>query len=86
MSDDLIIPELTGFDVLDQLRADEQTRNLPVIVVSSKSLTAQEVAYLQEHATAVLSKVSFADEGAARRIEILLDEALLQSADVHDKQ
>jgi CheY-like chemotaxis protein len=32
---DLWLPEVTGFEILRRLRADERTRRIPVIVVSS---------------------------------------------------
>jgi two-component system response regulator len=32
---DLNIPKISGFDVLEAIRADEHTRHLPVIVLSS---------------------------------------------------
>jgi len=32
---DLSLPEVSGFEVLERLRADERTRRVPVIVVSS---------------------------------------------------
>ena len=64
---DLAMPEMDGFEVLGALRTQEATRELPVIVVTSKSLTAKESAYLQEHATAVLSKSKFSDEDTTQQ-------------------
>ena len=34
---DLMIPEIDGFDVLDKIRSDEKTEDLPVIIVSARS-------------------------------------------------
>ncbi|HET9792027.1 MAG TPA: ATP-binding protein, partial [Candidatus Angelobacter sp.] len=39
---DLVMPERTGFEVLEKLRMQEKTRNLPVIVCTSKPLSTQE--------------------------------------------
>ncbi len=39
---DLVMPGMGGFEVLQKLRASEQTRRLPVIVYTSKLLTADE--------------------------------------------
>jgi signal transduction histidine kinase/DNA-binding response OmpR family regulator len=39
---DLVMPGMGGFEVLQQLRAKEQTRRLPVIVYTSKILTGEE--------------------------------------------
>ncbi len=60
---DLMMPGLTGFDVLAALRSDEQTASLPVIVVTAKDLTPQERQALQTGAAALLQKGQFsADE------------------------
>lgn len=32
---DLLMPELNGFDFLKSVRAEEQTKNLPIIVISA---------------------------------------------------
>lgn len=34
---DLMIPEIDGFDVLKQIREKEETRELPVVIVSARS-------------------------------------------------
>lgn len=39
---DLVMPNMSGFEVLQRLRDDEQTRQLPVIVYTSKALTSEE--------------------------------------------
>ena len=39
---DLMMPELDGFSVLDALKVNQNTANIPVIVVTAKTLTIQE--------------------------------------------
>jgi len=46
---DLIMPEKDGFDVLEQMRANEQTRYVPVLVLSGHSLTLDDVKRLEQH-------------------------------------
>ena len=53
---DLMMPVVSGFDVLSALRADPATDRLPVVVLSAKSLSPVERARLAENAQAVLSK------------------------------
>jgi CheY-like chemotaxis protein len=53
---DLRMPGMSGFDVLRQLKADQATRDIPVIIITSKILTPEERAILASQATAVLSK------------------------------
>jgi signal transduction histidine kinase/DNA-binding response OmpR family regulator len=43
---DLVMPEMGGFEVLENLRAREETRKLPVIVYTSKVLTSEDKARL----------------------------------------
>ncbi|MGQ0600116.1 MAG: response regulator, partial [Anaerolineales bacterium] len=59
---DLMMPEVDGFGVLDALRADETTRDIPVIVVTAKTLTPDERARLQAQANSLLQKGSFMDD------------------------
>lgn len=53
---DLMMPVVSGFDVLSALRADPATDRVPVVVLSAKSLSPVERARLAENAQAVLSK------------------------------
>ena len=53
---DLMMPDVSGFDVLLQLRADPATRDLPVVVLTAKSLTVAERASLNQMASAVVEK------------------------------
>ncbi|HBX69007.1 MAG TPA: hypothetical protein DEH25_06410 [Chloroflexi bacterium] len=39
---DLMMPEIDGFGVLEELKADPRTQNIPVIVVSAKDITEAE--------------------------------------------
>lgn len=39
---DLMMPKMDGFDVLENLKLDKRTANIPVIVVSAKELTKED--------------------------------------------
>ncbi len=56
---DLMMPEMDGFAVLDALRADRQTREIPVIVVTAKELTPAERSRLSGRIDSLLQKGSF---------------------------
>jgi CheY-like chemotaxis protein len=43
---DLMMPDLDGFAVIDALRADPDTAHIPVVVVTSKTMSAEEKALL----------------------------------------
>ncbi len=54
---DLMMPGVDGFTVLNQIRANEQTRNIPVIVLTAKELTAEEKKQLhQDHIQQLIRK------------------------------
>ena len=53
---DLIMPDKSGFEVLDQLKSEETTRHIPVVVHTSKLLTEADSARLGDRIAAVLPK------------------------------
>jgi signal transduction histidine kinase/CheY-like chemotaxis protein len=53
---DLSLPGMDGFEVLEALRRDSTTRNIPVIIHTSRSLTEQERGRLLPHVVGILSK------------------------------
>ena len=53
---DLRMPGMTGFDVLKQLKADEATAAIPVVIVTSRSMTVEERSFLDQNADGILSK------------------------------
>jgi len=56
---DLMMPGMSGFDVLAELRADPNTANVPVVVVTAKDLETHERAQLQAAAATLLQKGHF---------------------------
>ena len=53
---DLMMPGLSGFDILAQMRNDEQLRYIPVIMLTAASNTATKLKALELGATEFLSK------------------------------
>jgi diguanylate cyclase (GGDEF)-like protein len=53
---DLIMPQVTGFDLLDQVRADEDLRYTPVIIVTGESDPQKKLKALEMGATEILTK------------------------------
>jgi PAS domain S-box-containing protein len=53
---DLLMPEMDGFEVLHQLRADKRAMNLPVLVVTGKDLVPAEKAHIKRKMAALVSK------------------------------
>jgi CheY-like chemotaxis protein/signal transduction histidine kinase len=53
---DLRLPDMTGFEVLEQLRDRPQLKDLPVVVFTGRELTAEEDAQLRTLARSVVLK------------------------------
>lgn len=53
---DIIMPGMSGFEVCRQLRADERTKNLPIIMVTGFSGETGSQSSLMDGASAVLLK------------------------------
>jgi len=59
---DLMMPEMDGFQLLDELHARPEWKELPVLVVTAKELTAEDRARLNGHVDRVLQKGSYRKE------------------------
>ena len=55
---DLMMPGMDGFEFLGRIRADPAWRSLPVVVVTAKDLSADDVAMLASNVAPVLQKGS----------------------------
>jgi signal transduction histidine kinase/DNA-binding response OmpR family regulator len=60
---DLVMPEMSGFDVLERLKDDPATMDIPVVILTSKTLTDEERRRLAPHALRILSKQALAEGG-----------------------
>ena len=56
---DLTLPDMDGFAILDALKLDRRTKDIPVMIVSAKSLTEAERGYLQPRAVSIWQKGNF---------------------------
>jgi signal transduction histidine kinase len=74
---DVMMPEFDGFQVLQQLRSDEKTRNTPVILLSARAGEESRVEGMQSGADDYLVKPFSARELLAR-VSARLDIARLQ--------
>lgn len=53
---DLLMPETDGFEVVEQVHADPDTRDLPIVVLTAKSLTTEDRRRLQGRVEFVAAK------------------------------
>jgi threonine synthase len=79
---DLTMPEMDGFSVLEELKANPETKSIPVIVVSAKELSLDEQRYLADVSDSVWQKGAFGSiELMAHVVKTLHGERLSVSAD-----
>ena len=67
---DLGLKDLSGFDVLEKIQQDENARNVPVVIYTSRDLTREEDARLKKYSNSIILK-------GAHSFERLLDETTL---------
>jgi PAS domain S-box-containing protein len=72
---DLIMPEVSGFDVISSMRADVRTKDIPLIVCTSGELTEKNLeelnSELQEHLISILKKGNFRRKDLINKIKQL---------------
>ncbi len=66
---DIMMPRLDGFGVIQKLRENPSTRELPVIVISVKELTEDESRMLKESVSLVMRKQGFDGAQLAQEIK-----------------
>jgi PAS domain S-box-containing protein len=57
---DLMMPDLTGFDVVEALRSEEATRSIPIMVLTAKALTEDDKGALNGQVAAIFQRNSVA--------------------------
>jgi signal transduction histidine kinase/DNA-binding response OmpR family regulator len=55
---DLMMPDVTGFDVVEALRAEKSTQATPIMVLTAKNLTEDDIHQLNGHVSSILSRGS----------------------------
>ncbi|HUZ96959.1 MAG TPA: response regulator, partial [Edaphobacter sp.] len=66
---DLILPEVSGFQLLAEWRTDSRTTDLPIFVLTSKDLTLEEKDYLRTNAGALFHKQEQWQEALIRQLQ-----------------
>jgi signal transduction histidine kinase/CheY-like chemotaxis protein len=72
---DFVMPGMSAFEVLDELKADPRTRDIPVIIHTSKDLAQEERDRLKAATAAIVNKQSLSREVAIGRIRDALKQA-----------
>ncbi|MBI5641370.1 MAG: response regulator [Nitrospirae bacterium] len=65
---DLMMPGMTGFEVLDRLKSDKKTASVPVIILTGMDLSGEEKARLEGKGLCIVEKGSLAKEEFAAKV------------------
>jgi CheY-like chemotaxis protein/anti-sigma regulatory factor (Ser/Thr protein kinase) len=69
---DLMMPGMDGFEVLERLHGDEAWREVPVIIVTAKDLTREDVDRLNGRVVKVLQKGAYQRRDLVRDIQAMI--------------
>ncbi|HEV3052218.1 MAG TPA: response regulator, partial [Longimicrobium sp.] len=71
---DLMMPVMDGFEFAEQVRQHDEWRSIPIVVLSSRDLSAADRLRLNGHVESVLKKEGGSREGLLLQVRDLLDE------------
>lgn len=77
---DLILPDVSGFELLAQWRGNPSTADMPVFVLTSKDLTLEEKEYLRANSAALLQKKDRWQEMLFRQLKKAVPPALVEKS------
>jgi len=77
---DLMMPGMSGFEMVARMRALPAATNIPVMIVSAKELTAEDVLTLNGHIQRFVAKGSIEPEGLTNAVRQLLGQSKTQGA------
>ena len=66
------MPGMSGYDVLDSLKADSKMHRIPVVVVTSASLTDQQRRNLECQTCAIINKSTLSREHMHRLLDLVV--------------
>ena len=66
---DLMMPDISGFDVVEKLRKHQKAKNIPIVICSSKDITEEDKKVLNGNIMAIVQKGSHTKEELLREIQ-----------------
>jgi CheY-like chemotaxis protein/anti-sigma regulatory factor (Ser/Thr protein kinase) len=77
---DLVLPKMSGFELLAEWRSEPRTAELSVFVLTSKDLTKEEEKYIHAHAESLFRKQNSWREPLIKQLERVVTSPSLESA------
>ncbi|RLC81171.1 MAG: hypothetical protein DRI81_03105 [Chloroflexi bacterium] len=68
---DLMMPGMSGFEVLEKLGADEETAGIPIIILTAKDVTEEERRFLDDHIQGLMSKAALTSQSLLEELHRL---------------
>ena len=68
---DLMMPGVSGFDVVDKLKTSPETNTIPIIVITSMDLTQRDKEKLNHYVSLVVKKGTYSNERFLKDIAAL---------------
>ena len=69
---DLMMPDMDGFQVMDALQLNKDTKDIPIIVITAKELTPAEKSRLKGHIQSLMQKGDFMSDELLDEVRALL--------------
>jgi len=76
---DLVLPKMSGFELLAEWRSNPRTADLSVFVLTSKDLTKEEEKYIQAHAESLFRKQNSWREPLLKQLERVVTSPSLEN-------
>jgi CheY-like chemotaxis protein len=77
---DLVLPKMSGFELLAEWRSSPRTADLPVFVLTSRDLTKEEEKYIHAHAESLFRKQNSWREPLIKQLERAVTSLSLENA------
>jgi len=71
---DLLMPGMDGFEVIEQVKANERWKDIPIVVVTAKDLTDADGEFLRRSVDKIIRKSGLDSETLVRDVQSLLRE------------
>ena len=81
---DLMMPETDGFAVLDRIRQEPETHDLPVIILTAKDLTRTELIHLRETVHHIIAKKVMDRNELRRKLQNALENISISDPEKKD--
>jgi PAS domain S-box-containing protein len=83
---DLMMPEMDGFQFIEELRKQEAWRSIPIIVVTAKDLTEEDRLRLNGYVEKILQKGAYGREALLAEVRDLVASCLAQKNSVENAE